>query len=114
MAAARKAKVVMLPLTTAAIDPLLRSIFEALAACGGAAHRDQIIRQVVEARSGAWAKGVDALREEIIAAFENYLAFAATMASPHPFACKPFGPDSRRWALTVSGRAVFASSGTLI
>ena len=103
----KKSKIVMLPLSTAAIDPLLREIFQTLAGRGGSAHRDLVIRSLIDGRAGAWAQGLDCARDQIIQTFENYLAFAETMADPHPYACLPFGPDSRRWALTETGRQAF-------
>ena len=103
----RKSKIVMLPLTPAAIDPLLRDIFQALSGHGGSAHRDLIIRSLIDSRAGAWAQGLDCARDQIIRTFEDYLAFAETRGSPHPYAYLPFGPDSRRWALTDTGRQVY-------
>ena len=109
----KKSKIVMLPLTTAAIDPLLRDIFQALAGRGGSAHRDLIVRSLIDGRVGAWAQGLDCARDQIIQTFENYLAFAETMAEPHPYAYLPFGPDSRRWALTETGRQAFFPSAKM-
>ena len=108
--AARRSKIVRLPLATIAIEPLLRSIFEAIASHGGAAHRDVVVRTILHQQAGAWAEGLDAARDQIIGAFEAYVDFARDVVAPHPYAHLPFGPDSRRWALTDSGRLLFSAA----
>jgi hypothetical protein len=108
--AVKKSKIVRLHVAEAAVEPLLRDILEAIASHGGAAHRDMVIRTVVNSRAGGWSGALDALRDQIIGAFDGYIALAGELPAPHPYASLPFGPGSRRWALTDSGRTLFVTA----
>ncbi|NBB13935.1 hypothetical protein GVN21_01035 [Caulobacter sp. SLTY] len=106
----KTSKIVRLHVAETAVEPLLRDILEAIASHGGAAHRDLIVRTVASSRAGAWSGALDALRDQIIDAFDAYIALAGQLPAPHPYAHLPFGPDSRRWALTDSGRTLFVNA----
>jgi hypothetical protein len=106
----KQSKMTPLPSAVVTIEPLLREILRTLAAHGGAAHRDQVVRSLLGRAAGAPLS--EGARARIIATFERYLAVAETLSTPHPFAHRPFGAESRRWALTETGRrTVFQSAG---
>ena len=91
------------------VDPLIAEILEALLVLGGCAHRQMVADQVVQRRSGRSCHAEPAARDEIYAAFDAHLAWAATRKSP-PLLDRPLGAGSYRWALTDAGTRLFQSA----
>ena len=78
-------------------NPLLGEIAAALLASGGSAHRDAVIDKIALNRGAPSAS--DGLRREVLEAFELHCDYAEKEALASVFHL-PFGPFSRRWALT--------------
>jgi hypothetical protein len=78
-------------------NPLVGEIAEALLDLGGAAHRDLVVAHIAK-RRGVYRPS-EAMRRELDEAFAAYCLDAS-----HPRAAnllhRPYGPHSRRWALT--------------
>ncbi len=83
------------------LEARVAEITEVLVELGGGAHRDQVIDRLA-LRRGLGAASA-ALAEEYIAAFEQHVA-EVTARGMTPIFHLPFGPGSRRWALTVEAR----------
>ncbi|KRA69768.1 hypothetical protein ASD89_15410 [Caulobacter sp. Root656] len=81
----------------AILNPLVGEIAEALLDLGGAAHRDLVVAHIAK-RRGVYRPS-EAMRRELDEAFAAYCLDAS-----HPRAAnllhRPYGPHSRRWALT--------------
>jgi len=88
------------------IDPLIAEILEALLVLGGCAHRQMVADQIAQRRSGRSGPAEVAARNEIYAAFDAYLAWAASRKTT-PLLDRPLGEGSYRWALTDAGRRLF-------
>jgi hypothetical protein len=88
------------------IDPMIAEILEALLVLGGCAHRQLVADQVVQRRSGRSCPAEVAARNEIYAAFDAYLVWAAPRKAA-PLLERPLGEGSYRWALTDAGRRLF-------
>lgn len=91
------------------IDPVIAEILEALLVLGGCAHRQMVADQIAQRRSGRSCPAENAARNEIYAAFDAYLAWAAGRKTP-PLVERSFGDSSYRWALTESGMRLFQSA----
>jgi hypothetical protein len=94
------------------IDPVIAEILEALLALGGCAHRQLVADQIAQRRSGRSCPAEVAARNEIYAAFDAYLAWAATRKTP-PLLDRPLGSGSYRWALTEAGTRLFQPTLTV-
>ncbi len=90
------------------LDPLIVEILEALLVLGGCAHRQMVADQIARRRSGRSCPAEVAARNEIYAAFDAYLAWAASRKAT-PLLARPLGQGSYRWALTDAGRRLFQS-----
>lgn len=83
----------------AAQDALIAEIIDALYSLGGQAHRDVVVNCIAAVRRTADMDPPHDLAQLLIAAFDDYLA-----VPPSPsWLVLPFGPQSRRWALTHHG-----------
>lgn len=90
------------------IDPLMVEILDALLDLGGGAHRQAVADQIAFRRTGRSRPADVSARSEIYAAFDAYMARAATSKAP-PLLWQPLGPGSYRWALTDTGHHLFQS-----
>jgi len=81
----------------AILNPLVQEITEALLALGGAAHRDAVVAQVAK-RRGVFRPS-PAMGQELDAAFSTYCSGASDRHAAGLLHL-PYGPLSRRWALT--------------
>lgn len=80
-------------------DLLISEIVDALYSLGGQAHRDVVVNCIAAVRRTAEMEPPHDLAQRLIAAFDDYLA-----APPSPsLLTLPFGPGSRRWALSQDG-----------
>jgi len=84
------------------IDPVIAEILEALLVLGGCAHRQMVADQIAQRRSGRSCPAEVAARDEIFAAFDAYLVWAAGRKTA-PLLERPLGVGSYRWALTDAG-----------
>lgn len=91
------------------IDPVIAEILEALLVLGGCAHRQVVADQIAQRRSGRPCPAEVAARNEIYAAFDDYLAWAAPRKAA-PLLERPLGEGSYRWALTDAGKRLFQSA----
>ena len=91
-------------------DPLVAEIVDALHYLGGQAHRDMVISCIAAFRRNAGAEPPQTLATDVIAAFHDHLR---AEISPCMLAL-PFGPDSRRWALSTEGAALLAHKMRMI
>ena len=81
----------------ALVNPLIGEIADALLAAGGAAQRDVVIDLIATGRGAPSASA--GLRRELIEAFDLHCVYADREDLPAVLHL-PFGPHSRRWALT--------------
>jgi hypothetical protein len=81
----------------ALVNPLIGEIADALLVSGGAAHRDVVIDLIAVGRGAPSAS--DGLRRELIEAFDLHCDYTDRGGLPAVLHL-PFGPHSRRWALT--------------
>lgn len=81
----------------AILNPLVQEITDALLDLGGAAHRDMVVAHVAKKR-GVYRPS-PAMGQELDAAFSTYCSRASDPRSPGLLHL-PYGPFSRRWALT--------------
>ena len=91
------------------VDPVIAEILEALLVLGGCAHRQMVADQIAQRRSGRSCPAEVAARNEIYAAFDGYLARAASRKAA-PLLERPLGEGSYRWALTDAGKRLFQSA----
>ncbi|ALL14138.1 hypothetical protein [Caulobacter henricii] len=90
----------------AILNPLVQEITEALLALGGAAHRDMVVALVAK-RRGIYRPPAS-LGQELDLAFSTYCG-AMGVPGSHGLLHLPFGPSSRRWALTDQAHALLRS-----
>lgn len=90
------------------IDPVMVEILDALLELGGGAHRQAVADQIALRRTGRSRPADAAVRSQIYAAFDAYMARAATRKAPS-LLWQPLGPGSYRWALTDTGQGLFQS-----
>ena len=83
--------------SVAILNPLVQEITGALLDLGGAAHRDLVVAYIAKKR-GVYRPPVS-LAQELDAAFSTYCGGASDPRSPGLLHL-PYGPYSRRWALT--------------
>lgn len=81
----------------AILNPLVGEIAEALLDLGGAAHRDLVVAYVAK-RRGVY-RPTEAMRRELDEAFAAYCRGASDPRAANLLHL-PYGPHSRRWALT--------------
>jgi len=84
------------------VNPLLSDIVDALHYLGGQAHRDVVIECIAAFRRNKGAEPPRGLAQDVISAFHDHLQ------RPEPGPCLltlPFGPESRRWGLSLDGEA---------
>lgn len=82
---------------TAAKAKLAAEIREQLKAHGGAAHREVVIRRILE-RKGLHGPAAERTRRALLSAFELHVHPEPGSEAKRLFDL-PFGPDSYRWAL---------------
>lgn len=92
-ASARRARV--------SVDPVIVEITEVLYEMGGSAHQEAVIDRIAIRRGQRRIS--EALRAEILAAFEAHRALARRRRKP-ALLYLPFGEGSRRWGLTPDGQ----------
>lgn len=88
------------------VDPVIAEILEALLVLGGSAHRQAVADRITLRRSGRPCPSDTEARNEVYAAFDAYLTWAATRQAP-PLLWLPMGSASYRWALTDAGLSLF-------
>jgi hypothetical protein len=81
----------------AILNPLVGEIAEALLELGGAAHRDLVVAYIAK-RRGLYRPS-EAIRRELDEAFAAYCLGASDPRAANLLHL-PYGPHSRRWALT--------------
>jgi hypothetical protein len=81
--------------------PLVSEIMDALHDLGGQAHRDVVCNYIAANRANSGLRPQHDVFEDLLAAFEDHLDSHAGA----PLLALPFGPDSRRWALSHEGMA---------
>jgi hypothetical protein len=81
----------------AILSPLVGEIAEALLDLGGAAHRDLVVAYIAK-RRGVYRPS-EAMRRELDEAFAAYCLGASDPRAANLLHL-PYGPHSRRWALT--------------
>lgn len=81
----------------AILNPLVQEITDALLDLGGAAHRDTVVAHV--ARKRGVFRPSPAMGQELDAAFSTYCS-GTSDRDPAGLLHLPYGPLSRRWALT--------------
>lgn len=81
----------------AILNPVVGEIAEALLDLGGAAHRDLVVAYVAK-RRGVYRPS-DEMRRELDEAFAAYCLGASDPRAANLLHL-PYGPHSRRWALT--------------
>lgn len=86
------------------VDPIVAEIMAALAECGGSAHREIIANAIASRRAGRAVVASRDLQDEVYGGFERYVDQSSGRRQTARL-CKPFGPDSYRWALTVKTEA---------
>jgi hypothetical protein len=91
----------------AILNPLVQEIAGALMELGGAAHRDLVIAHIAQKR-GAY-RAPASLASELDAAFCTYCGGAGDLGLLH----LPYGPHSRRWALTDQAYGLLRDSMAL-
>lgn len=84
--------------SVAILNPLVQEITGALLELGGAAHRDLVVAYIAKKR-GVYRPAAS-LAQELDAAFSTYCGGASDRRSPGLLHL-PYGPHSRRWALTA-------------
>ena len=84
------------------VAPAIADIVEVLSKSGGALHRSDVIKRIAERRGVRPGPARQQLEIDVLAAFDRYIAFAATRKQP-PLLYLPFGPGSYRWSLTEAG-----------
>ncbi len=82
--------------------PLVSEIMDALHDLGGQAHRDVVLNYIAASRANTGARPPYDFSSDLLAAFEDHLESAPPGAR---MLALPFGPDSRRWALSAEGMA---------
>ncbi len=90
----------------AILNPLVREIVEILLDLGGAAHRDLVVAHVAK-RRGIYRPS-EAMRRELDEAFAAYCGGASDPRASGLLHL-PYGPHSRRWALTDQAHAMLRS-----
>ena len=85
---------------------MIAEILEALLVLGGCAHRQLVADQIALRRNGRSCPAEATARDEIYAAFDAYLVWAAPRKAA-PLLERPLGQGSYRWALTDAGRRLF-------
>ena len=83
--------------SVAILNPLVQEIADALLELGGSAHRDLVVAHIAKTR-GLYRPPAG-LATELDAAFSNYCGGASDPRSAGLLHL-PYGPHSRRWALT--------------
>lgn len=83
--------------SVAILNPLVEEITSALLDLGGSAHRDLVVAYIAKKRGLFRAPA--SLAEELDAAFSTYCGGASDPRSAGLLHL-PYGPHSRRWALT--------------
>jgi len=81
------------------VDPIVAEIMAALDECGGSAHREIIANAIASRRAGRTVVASRDLQDEVYGGFERYVDQSSGRRQAARL-CKPFGPDSYRWALT--------------
>lgn len=84
------------------VAPAITDIVEVLSKAGGSLHRSEVVKRIAERRGVRPGPARQQIEVDVIAAFDRYLAFAATRKQP-PLLHLPFGPGSYRWTLTEAG-----------
>lgn len=82
--------------------PLVLEIMDALHDLGGQGHRDVVCNYIAANRANTGVRPPTTFIGDLLAAFDEHLAIRATGAR---MVYLPFGPDSRRWALSQEGFA---------
>ena len=90
---------------------LVVEIVQALIRCGGQAHRDVVVARIAVARHERGEDAPDDLQEHVVKAF-NVHCLADDGSEGVALFRLPFGPGSRRWALTDQAPA-FIGAGRL-
>ena len=85
-----------------ALKPLVSEIMDALHDLGGQAHRDVVFNYIAANRANTGARPAHDLFDDLLAAFDDHLDNIAPGAR---LLALPFGPGSRRWALSQQGMA---------
>lgn len=88
------------------IDPIIAEILEGLLILGGCAHRQLVADQIALRRNDRSCPAEATARDEIYAAFDAYLGWAAPRKAA-PLLERPLGAGSYRWALTDAGKSLF-------
>jgi hypothetical protein len=94
----------------AILNPLVQEIASALLELGGAAHRDLVVAHIANKR-GAYRPPAS-LAAELDTAFSAYCSGASDPRSPGLLHL-PYGPYSRRWALTDQAYGLLRDSMAL-
>ena len=82
--------------------PLVSEIMDALHDLGGQAHRDVVFNYISANRANSGERPSLDFFDDLLAAFDDHLDSAPASAR---LLALPFGPDSRRWALSHEGIA---------
>ena len=80
--------------------PLVSEIMDALHDLGGQAHRDLVFNYIAANRTNAGDRPSPDFFYELLAAFDDHLESGPPRSR---LLTLPFGPDSRRWALSDEG-----------
>ena len=91
------------------VDPVVLEIVEALVVLGDCAHRQLVADQIAHRRGNRTGSSEAAARDEIYAAFDAYLTWAAARKAL-PLLERPLGEGSYRWALTDAGKRLCQST----
>jgi hypothetical protein len=86
--------------TPVAPKPLVFEIMDALHDLGGQAHRDLVFNYIAANRANAGNRPPQDFFDELLAAFDDHLEAGPPRTR---LLALPFGPDSRRWALSDEG-----------
>lgn len=82
--------------------PLVSEIMDALHDLGGQAHRDLVFNYIAANRTNTGERPPQDFFDDLIAAFEEHMDSGAPGTR---LLALPFGPQSRRWALSHEGMA---------
>ena len=88
--------------TPVAPKPLVSEIMDALHDLGGQAHRDLVFSYIAANRSNTGERPPHDFFDDLLAAFDDHLESGPPRTR---LLGLPFGPGSRRWALSQEGMA---------
>jgi hypothetical protein len=88
--------------TPVAPKPLVSEIMDALHDLGGQAHRDLVFSYIAANRSNTGERPPHDFFDDLLAAFDDHLESGPPRTR---LLSLPFGPGSRRWALSQEGMA---------